>query len=855
MIVAAAHNHHDHLSTSSSSSAELISTFKTISSPPSSKSKMNKTVSGIENVVDDIRSNQTDGFESIHQYSSQRFNHNDEISKRCNHLETFQLFDGYEFVPTANLDLDDDDNKANRNKTLRSTSFRMSNLYDCLKRCRLSTDCWGINYDGFICQTIQKRVPGSLRFNKISNRTNSNITGHRYGSNNIHYSDHGWITIHAHKICIEDTYRKCSNRPWAFESIIDHYLDYSKPIVYNNLFHHSIQIVSSVDHCRSICLNETRFICRSVMFNVTSSKCTLTNMNRETITIAGGQTSSNDRSSPSLLPGNRIYFVRSKTSNRIYYMENKCIDEPKNFCDFKKTKGFRSITPDSIVKSTKTLSECREICLSHHRDHHLGRACRSYQFIPPDATNRFGMTDSENHNDGECRLSHLSEATSTHLSQSPTAKWIDQNEITTYEISTCYDVAVQCESRSMKIKIDTNKLFNGKIYAQTRPKSCVNDVINQFSFELEVPYYDDYRHHFYRNQSGTFDDEDPMMAMEPLEVGCDTGQPNPGRFTNEIIIQHHDLVLTTRDLALGIFCKFDLINSSIAKVDLKIQGNIATEKLRSTAKLPELSLHLVDPLGREIDDVAVGDLLRVQIRMSDEETYGIFVRNMIAKDEKNPDRNFTLIDSKGCPSQMRMMREVRLLNEKGKTLESLLEAFAFTGGSVLIIQVEVETCLDRCKPVQCQVASGRSFQEIETVISYGRKRRRRKRDVNYDDDDEDFLNVQHEGDVVSLTRLTKSLQIRENHPNELGGSKESKQSSQSSSSSFLKSRYQSIQSIGENLQKSPSILSTYDTFSNLYRRVIIGNKNHICFEPEHMFIWLTLSFAIQIFLFTMVFCF
>lgn len=49
------------------------------------------------------------------------------------------------------------------------------------------------------------------------------------------------------------------------------------------------------------------------------------------------------------------------------------------------------------------------------------------------------MTDSENHNDGECRLSHLSEATSTHLSQSPTAKWIDQNEITTYEISTCYD--------------------------------------------------------------------------------------------------------------------------------------------------------------------------------------------------------------------------------------------------------------------------------------------------------------------------------------------------------------------------------------------------------------------------------
>lgn len=86
MIVAAAHNHHDHLSTSSSSSAELISTFKTISSPPSSKSKMNKTVSGIENVVDNIRSNQTDGFESIHQYSSQRFN------RKNNHCPFFISF-------------------------------------------------------------------------------------------------------------------------------------------------------------------------------------------------------------------------------------------------------------------------------------------------------------------------------------------------------------------------------------------------------------------------------------------------------------------------------------------------------------------------------------------------------------------------------------------------------------------------------------------------------------------------------------------------------------------------------------------------------------------------------------------
>lgn len=76
-------------------------------------------------------------------------------------------------------------------------------------------------------------------------------------------------------------------------------------------------------------------------------------------------------------------------------------------------------------------------------------------------------------------------------------------------------------------------------------------------------------------------------------------------------------------------------------------SDILTDKLKGTAKLPELSLHVVDYLGRDIDEVTIGDMLRVQIRMSDEATYGIFVRNLIARDNFNQTNNFTLIDSKG----------------------------------------------------------------------------------------------------------------------------------------------------------------------------------------------------------------
>lgn len=76
-------------------------------------------------------------------------------------------------------------------------------------------------------------------------------------------------------------------------------------------------------------------------------------------------------------------------------------------------------------------------------------------------------------------------------------------------------------------------------------------------------------------------------------------------------------------------------------------SEILTDKLKGTAELPDLSLHVVDYQGRDIDEVTIGDLLRVQIRMSNEETYGIFVRNLIAKDSSNKTNNITLIDNKG----------------------------------------------------------------------------------------------------------------------------------------------------------------------------------------------------------------
>jgi putative uncharacterized protein (fragment) len=89
----------------------------------------------------------------------------------------------------------------------------------------------------------------------------------------------------------------------------------------------------------------------------------------------------------------------------------------------------------------------------------------------------------------------------------------------------------------MTAQIKTNKLFNGKIYAKSNPKSCVKDVSNSLEFDIIMPFYD---------------------------LMCDVKQIDHGKFSNDIIIQHHDMVVTTKDIGLSVNCNYDLSNKSIS---------------------------------------------------------------------------------------------------------------------------------------------------------------------------------------------------------------------------------------------------------------------------------------------------
>lgn len=105
-----------------------------------------------------------------------------------------------------------------------------------------------------------------------------------------------------------------------------------------------------------------------------------------------------------------------------------------------------------------------------------------------------------------CRLSHHATPSLQHIEE----PYLDLETATTYQLTACYNVTVDCRASDMVARITTNKIFNGKVYAKNRPNSCVADVVNDLEFDLRLGYHD---------------------------LNCDVRQDALGRFSTDIIIQ------------------------------------------------------------------------------------------------------------------------------------------------------------------------------------------------------------------------------------------------------------------------------------------------------------------------------
>ncbi|KAH8388362.1 hypothetical protein KR093_005132, partial [Drosophila rubida] len=448
------------------------------------------------------------------------------------------------------------------------------------------------------------------------------------------------FTIYAQKSCLG--VRPCA-RAWCIDRVQNYKLEGHAKRVHT---------VTSRRDCLELCLGETEFTCRSANYYHGTHTCELAEMDRFT------------------LAGSNAFQAHDGAD----YLENNCAEEPNKLCEFKRLSGRILKTVDSVYQDIGSIDECRDLCLnSPYR-------CHSYDY---------GDTG-----DMVCRLSHHSRATLSDV-QDP---YLEVPEAATYELSSCYNVTIECGAGDMVARIRTSKLFDGKVYAKGAPKSCAVDVNSALDFELR-------------------------MGYQNLE--CNVRQSGAGRYMNDVVIQHHDTIVTSSDLGLAVTCQYDLTNKTVTNdVDLGVVGDV--EPALSEEVIVDSPNVLMKITSRDGSDMMrsaeVGDPLALSFEIQDQQSpYEIFVRELVAMDGAD-NAEITLIDAQGCPTDHFIMGPIYKSSLSGKTLFAHFDAFKFPSSEVVQFRALVTPCMPSCEPVNCQ--EDEPSGDYKSLMSYGRRRRR-----------------------------------------------------------------------------------------------------------------------------------
>ncbi|XP_017865655.1 PREDICTED: uncharacterized protein LOC108615587 isoform X1 [Drosophila arizonae] len=542
------------------------------------------------------------------------------------------------------------------------------------------------------------------------------------------------FTIYAQKTCLG--VRPCS-RAWCIDRVQNYRLDgHAKRVV----------SVTSRRDCLELCLGETEFICRSANYHRDTNSCTLAEMDRFT------------------LAGSNAFQAHPGTD----YLENNCAEEPNKLCEFKRLPGRILKTVDSVYQDIGSVDECRELCLnSPYR-------CHSYDY---------GDTG-----DMVCRLSHHSRATLSDV-QDP---YLEVPEAATYELSSCYNVTIECGAGDMVARIRTSKLFDGKVYAKGAPKSCAVDVTSALDFEIR-------------------------MGYQNLE--CNVRQSGAGRYMNDVVIQHHDTIVTSSDLGLAVTCQYDLTNKSVTNdLDLGVKGEVETALSEEViVDSPNVLMRISARNGSDMMRSAeVGDPLALHFEIADQQSpYEIFVRELVAMDGAD-NAEITLIDAQGCPTDHLIMGPILKSEQSGKMLFTNFDAFKFPSSDVVQFRALVTPCMPSCEPVNCEQDD--ITAEFRTQTSYGRRRRREAYDqADHQRNSREVRQVQNKTNQEDLL-LVQSIQITDKF-------------------GFVKRQQEQQQ------QKQTNKLKDYDSYDNML--FVNEGVAGLCFDGIGFIVAVTVFFVAQ----------
>merc|ERR1712079_954039 len=385
--------------------------------------------------------------------------------------------------------------------------------------------------------------------------------------------------------------------------------------------------------------------------------------------------------------------------------EINCVESPSKLCLYEKGRGKILKTVDAVYQAIASEQDCQDLC------NNAPFRCHSYDY------NDTG--------DDVCRLSHHSAVTLTQVEE----PYLFIEEATTYELSSTFNVSIDCHPGDMTANIRTTTLFDGKVYAKGSPVTCMEDIDSTMEFSITMKYTD---------------------------IDCGVKREGLGGYLNEVIIQHHDSIVTSADLGIELSCEYDLTNKSVSnQVDLQIEGEITPSLYEeSVVDSPNVIMRVADENEQDVKSAVVGDPLKMTWEILDQDSpCEVFVRDLVAMDGST-NSELLLIDERGCPTDASIMGEVYHSEKSDKLSYSDFDAFRFPTSDVVQFRAMITPCLPKCEPVQCDVLDYTG--QTKAVDSFGRKKRSVMERVKRATNPEEVL-------VVQSLRIVDRYGKREKH--------------------------------------------------------------------------------------------
>ena len=117
----------------------------------------------------------------------------------------------------------------------------------------------------------------------------------------------------------------------------------------------------------------------------------------------------------------------------------------------------------------------------------------------------------------------------------------------------CYEVSLKCTDTKIVVNVQTSRPFHGRIYALGRSETCNLNVRNNQQFTLDI------------SLGGQDCNTQSLVRaiLHIIEKFNFVSRLQGGMYTNTVVLQHHNVVLTKADKVYHVRCTYETTSRNV----------------------------------------------------------------------------------------------------------------------------------------------------------------------------------------------------------------------------------------------------------------------------------------------------